>query len=283
METVLTSEGCLYVVATPLGNLGDISARAIEVLTHVDLVLAEDTRHTGALLTHLGLKKRMLSLHAHNESDRTEQLLARLLAGSSVALVSDAGTPLISDPGFPLVREARHRGVTVTPIPGPSAVTAALSVAGIPCDRFAFEGFLPAKPAARKNRLQALSQEQRTLVFYESPHRIEQTVSDLAEIFGPQREAVLLRELTKQFEQVHAEPLGQLTQWLAQDRNRRRGEFVIVVAGAPRSQTSGAPAERVLAILLEYLSVKDAAAAAARITGVSRKTLYQLALGMKEQ
>ncbi len=277
----MEDKGTLYVVATPIGNLADIGARAVEVLGRVDLVAAEDTRHTAGLLSHLGLKKRLLSLHTYNESSRTATLLDLLAQGQSVALVSDAGTPLISDPGFPLVRAAREAGFRVTPVPGPSALVAALSVSGLPCDRFVFEGFLPAKQGARRAHLEVLRNEPRTLVFYESPHRIEATLADMAAVMGGEREAVLLRELTKTFEQIHAAPLARMQPWLAADADHRRGEFVIVLAGA-EAESSDVEAQReVLGVLLDYMRVKDAAAAAARLTGASKRDLYQLALTLK--
>ncbi len=276
-----TGKGVLYIVATPIGNLGDISARAIEVLGQADLVAAEDTRHTAGLLAHLGLKKRLLSLHSFNESARTAPILDALAEGQSVALVSDAGTPLISDPGFPLVRAAREAGFRVSPIPGPSALVAALSVSGLPCDRFVFEGFLPPKSGARQQRLALLRDEPRTLVFYESPHRIEAAVEDMIAVVGGERMAVLLRELTKTFEQIHAAPLLALRDWLAADANHRRGEFVVVLAGAEEREPGVEAQEKMLRVLLDYLSVKDAAAAAARLSGVSKRALYQLALKLK--
>ena len=273
--------GTLYVVATPIGNLADIGARAVETLGAVDLIAAEDTRHTAGLLSHLGLKKPLLSLHTHNESSRTERILAVLAEGRSVALVSDAGTPLISDPGFPLVRAAREAGFRVSPVPGPSALVAALSVSGLPCDRFVFEGFLPARAGPRRARLEELAAEPRTLVFYESPHRIEATIEAMAEVMGAGREAVLLRELTKTFEQIHAAPLAAMRQWLAADADHRRGEFVIVLAGAETETAGQAEQRELLAVLLDYLSVKDASAAAARLTGAPKRALYQLAVEMK--
>ena len=273
--------GALYVVATPIGNLGDIGARAVETLGAVDLIAAEDTRHTAGLLSHLGLKKPLLSLHIYNESSRTEQILAALARGRSVALVSDAGTPLISDPGFPLVRAAREAGYRVTPVPGPSALIAALSVSGLPCDRFVFEGFLPARAGPRRARLEALAAEPRTLVFYESPHRIEATIDVMIEVMGAVREVVLLRELTKTFEQIHAAPLAEMRQWLAFDADHRRGEFVIVLAGAEEVAPVEVEQRELLAVLLDYLSVKDATAAAARLTGAPKRALYQLAVAMK--
>ncbi|MFP5505150.1 MAG: 16S rRNA (cytidine(1402)-2'-O)-methyltransferase [Gammaproteobacteria bacterium] len=272
--------GVLYVVATPIGNRADITARALEVLGTVTRVLAEDTRHSGTLLRALGIATPLLSLHEHNEQAQVDSLLGRLRAGEDLALISDAGTPLISDPGYRLVRAARQAGITVVPVPGPSALIAALSVAGLPTDRFVFEGFLPPKATARRARLQALAAEPRTLVFYEASHRIQECVADLAAAFGAVREAVIARELTKNFEQVQSGALGELEAWLAADPNRLRGEFVVLVAGAPEPEETdvGPEARRVLAVLLRDLPVKQAAALAAEITGARRNALYQLAL-----
>jgi 16S rRNA (cytidine1402-2'-O)-methyltransferase len=276
--------GTLYVVATPLGNLGDISRRALEVLGQVDLVAAEDTRHTAKLLTHFGIATPQLSLHEHNEQERAGQVVSRLRAGTSIALVSDAGTPLISDPGYRLVREARAAGVKVVPVPGPSAVIAALSVSGLPTDRFAFEGFPAAKAGARRRQFDALATEARTLVFYESSHRIGASLADMRDAFGPEREAVLARELTKTFEQVHAAPLGALVEWLEADANRQRGEFVVMVEGhrAGDESMDELEASRVLAILLGELPVKAAAKVAAQLLDRPRNALYDLALRLKK-
>ncbi len=286
---VLTTEepalpaSTLWVVATPIGNLGDLSPRAAAVLRGVDLVAAEDTRHTGKLLAHLGVRKELLSLHTFNEASQVAPLLARVAAGARIALVSDAGTPLISDPGFPLIRAAQDAGIAVVPVPGPSAVVTALSVAGLPCDRFAFEGFLPARQAARRERLEALAAEPRTLVFYEAPHRIEDCLADLCAVMGPAREAALARELTKRFEQIRRAPLGELLEWLRADEHRRRGEFVVMLRGAE----GGAPAsgsldpDRVLSALLDELPVKQAVRLAARLTGANRNDLYKRALELQ--
>ncbi len=270
--------GQLFVVATPIGNLGDLSPRARETLAAVDLIAAEDTRHSRRLLEHFGIHRPLLALHEHNERERCEGLIGRLQAGESVALISDAGTPLISDPGYRLVRAAREAGVPVVPIPGPSALIAALSVAGLPTDRFVFEGFLPAKGQARRNRLRALADEPRTLVFYEAGHRIEAMLADLAASFGGGREAVVARELTKQFEQIEGGPLDHLREWLAADERHRRGEFVVLVAGAPPREAGAGETRRVLEILLRELPVKRAAAVAAELTGQRRNELYRLAL-----
>ena len=272
--------GILYVVATPIGNLEDMSARALKVLQHVDLVAAEDTRHSGTLLTHFGIRAELISLHDHNEAERASALVERLLAGESVALISDAGTPLISDPGFDLVRAARQAGITVTPVPGASALVAALSVSGLPTDRFVFEGFLPAKAAARRERLAALAAEARTLVFYESVHRLKESLEDMASAFGSERGAVLARELTKLHEGVREAPLQALLEWARSDPAAAKGEVVLMVAGATPAEGSAldAEAERLLKILLAELPVKQAAALTAEVTGLNKNPLYQRAL-----
>lgn len=277
--------GTLYVVATPIGNRADISQRALTVLAAVDCILAEDTRHSGVLLHALGLAKPLLSLHEHNEQAQLTGVMSRLQAGQDLALVSDAGTPLISDPGFRLVRAARQAGVSVVPVPGPSALIAALSIAGLPTDRFVFEGFLPPKRVARQQRIQRLQQETRTLVFYESSHRIGDCLQDLAAGLGSDREAVVARELTKAFEQVQSGSLASLQTWLAADPNHSRGEFVLVVHGAeaPAAQSLDLETQRVLDILLGELPLKQAAALTAEITGARKNTVYQAALQRAEQ
>ncbi len=271
--------GALYVVATPIGNLGDISARAIEVLRGVTVIAAEDTRHSGKLLHHFGIKTPTLALHDHNERAVSESIVARLQAGEAVALVSDAGTPLISDPGFHLVAQARAAGCQVIPVPGASALLAALSASGLPSDRFVFEGFLPAKEGARAAKLEQLRDDPRTLVFYEAPHRIEASIAAMAAVLGGARRAVIARELTKTFETIHGDTLAGLLQWLAADANQRKGEFVVVVSGAP-TEVRGVDgeAERVLRLLLAEMSVKQAAALTAKITGVKKNLLYPFAL-----
>ncbi|MEW5757017.1 MAG: 16S rRNA (cytidine(1402)-2'-O)-methyltransferase [Pseudomonadota bacterium] len=276
--------GTLYVVATPLGNLGDITQRALEVLAGVDCIAAEDTRHSGKLLRHFAINTRCIALHEHNERQTAGTLIEWLRQGKSLALISDAGTPLISDPGFFLVREVRNAGFKVVPIPGASALIAALSVAGLPSDRFVFEGFLPAKPSARRKALEALCQESRTLIFYESPHRILECLQDLAEIFGAQRQAVVERELTKTFETIRSAPLGELLEWMMGDENQRKGEFVVLVHGAEPhagAQEHGVDPEQVLRILLAELPVKQAAALAAKICGVKKNEMYTRALAIR--
>ena len=267
--------GCLYVVATPIGHLDDLSPRAANVLAEVDLIAAEDTRHTQQLLAAKGLRRPLLALHDHNEAQQVEQLLARLRAGEHLALVSDAGTPLISDPGFRLVRAAREAGFKVSPIPGACAAIAALSVAGLASDRFVFEGFLPAKYSARRERLQALQDESRTLLFYESSHRIEECLADMAAELGATRQAVLARELTKLFETVLSGSLEALCAQLAADANQRKGEFVVVVQGASENTDARLlEGQRVFALLREHLPASKAAKLAAEISGAPRKALY---------
>ena len=274
--------GTLFVVATPIGNLGDISPRAVETLKRVDRVAAEDTRRTGALLSHLGIRRPMVSLHSHNESGQVEGLLARLVAGESIALVSDAGTPLISDPGFPLIRAARRAGLVVVPLPGPSAVVTALSVSGLPCERFCFEGFLPARAKARRARMQSLAGESRTLVFYESPHRIADFVEDAGVCLGADRPVFVARELTKLHEEGFFGTLGEAATWLAEDDNHRRGEFVVVVGGAARDSGDLVDEDRLLRALLKVLSVKDASRVAAEVLDRPRKQLYQRLLALDD-
>jgi 16S rRNA (cytidine1402-2'-O)-methyltransferase len=280
MTAIHAPAGVLYIVATPIGNLGDITARAIETLKSVALIAAEDTRHSARLLQHFGIQTRMASYHDFSDDARVEQLLRTLLDGQSIALISDAGTPLISDPGYRLVSAVRAQGVKVVPVPGVCAAFAALSAAGIPSDRFTFEGFPPAKQAARLKLFESLQREPRTLVFYESPHRILDCVDDMARGFGSERMAVIARELTKTFETIHGDTLGALQQWLRADENQQRGEFVILLRGAEPVQDEQVPPEarRVLAVLLEELSVKQATALASRLTGVKKNLLYALAL-----
>ncbi len=278
------SAGTLFVVATPIGNLEDISARAVRVLTEVALIAAEDTRHSQRLLQHFGINTPLQACHEHNERDQGGRFIARLLAGEDVALISDAGTPLISDPGFHLVRQARAAGVRVVPIPGACALVAALSAAGLPSDRFIFEGFLPAKSTARCARLETIKEEPRTLIFYEAPHRLLESLQDMGKVFGADRLAVLARELTKTFETLKGLPLGELSKWVASDANQQRGECVLLVAGwqAPEGDSAvSAEALRVLDLLLEDLPVKRAAAVAAEITGARKNVLYQIALERK--
>ncbi|KAF1056447.1 MAG: Ribosomal RNA small subunit methyltransferase I [Pseudomonas delhiensis] len=277
------SLGSLYVVATPIGNLDDITPRALKVLREVALIAAEDTRHSLRLLQHFGIQTPLAACHDHNEREQGGRFLARLQAGEDVALISDAGTPLISDPGFHLVRQVRAAGIRVVPVPGPSAVITALSAAGLPSDRFIFEGFLPAKTVGRRGRLEALREEPRTLIYYEAPHRLLECLEDMCAVFGEERQAVLARELTKTFETLKGLPLGELRDWVRADSNQQRGECVLLLAGwqAPDDEAVSAEAQRVLDLLLAELPVKRAAALAAEITGVRKNLLYQLALERK--
>ncbi|MCY1499986.1 Ribosomal RNA small subunit methyltransferase I [compost metagenome] len=280
-EAPNSSSGTLYVVATPIGNLDDIGARALKVLREVALIAAEDTRHSMRLLQHFGIATPLAACHEHNERDEGGRFLARLQAGDDVALISDAGTPLISDPGYHLVRQARAAGIRVVPVPGPCALIAALSAAGLPSDRFIFEGFLPAKAVGRRTRLEQVREEPRTLIFYEAPHRILECLEDLEAVFGGERQALLARELTKTFETLKGAPLAELRAWVAADSNQQRGECVLLVAGwqAPEGEAAvSAEALRVLDLLLAELPLKRAAALAAEITGVRKNLLYQVAL-----
>lgn len=276
--------GTLYIVATPIGNLDDLSPRAIAVLSGVALIAAEDTRHSGRMLQALGVETRMIALHDHNERDRADQVLQKLEEGSDIALISDAGTPLISDPGFVLVREARRRGLRVSPVPGPCAIVAALCAGGLPTDRFAFEGFLPSKKGARAAMLERLASESSTLVFYESPHRILDAVADIAGAMGAGREIVIARELTKTFETFYAGPVGEVLQTLRDDPHGSRGEFVIMIHGAEKDPAEAGMEEvdRLLKLLLPDLPVKKAAKLVAEITGKAKNDLYQRALTLKD-
>jgi 16S rRNA (cytidine1402-2'-O)-methyltransferase len=272
--------GRLDVIATPIGNLSDLGARARQSLAEADLIAAEDTRHTLVLLRSIGVSRPLLSLHAHNESRRVPEVLARLEAGSVVALVSDAGTPLLSDPGLELVQEAVARGFEVRTIPGPSAITAALTVAGLPTTRFCFEGFLPSRARERRAVLRALANEPRTLVLFEAPHRIAECLADLATAFGAQRQAVIARELTKIHETIYRGTLGELAARALAEPNFQRGEITLVVAGAAASTLSVDPAllQRTVAVLLKELSPGKAAALAAQLTGARRSEAYAFAM-----
>lgn len=293
----INAAGRLYVVATPIGNLADVSARAIQTLTRVTLIAAEDTRHTGALLRHLGIRTPLISLHEHNEAARTPQILERLATGESVALVSDAGTPAISDPGFELVRAAAAAGIEVIAVPGPCAAIAALSIAGLPTDRFCFEGFLPARAAARRARLAALAHEPRTLVLYEAPHRVRALLEACVASLGGERRAVLARELTKLHESLYRGSLAELAQRAEREPELARGEIVLIVAGAAAGAEAGAAAgakdsgaggahngllDRALKPLLKALPLRQAAELAAEIAEVRGNEAYRRALELKE-
>ncbi len=272
----------LSIVATPIGNLGDITLRALDCLRAADAIACEDTRHARRLLDHHGIRGQLLALHEHNEQAAAEKLIGLLAAGKSVALISDAGTPGVSDPGARAVAAVRRAGYRVTPLPGPNAAIAALSAAGLDDPHFHFVGFLPAKLGARRAALAALKGISATLVFYEAPHRIEETVADLAALLEPEREIVVARELTKLFEQIERMPLPEAPAWLAADENRRRGEFVLLVSAPPPAAGIDAESERILALLLEELPVKQAAKLAAAITGQPKNALYERALELKD-
>jgi len=278
-------ECALYVVATPIGNLRDISLRALDVLTSAGAIAAEDTRNTAHLLTHFGIAaNRLMALHQHNERGAAEKIIALLAQGQTVALVSDAGTPAVSDPGALLVEAVRAAGYRVIPIPGANAALAALSAAGLPAPHFLFYGFLPNKSAARCRALQELAALPCTLVFYEAPHRILECVADLQTVFGGERQIVLAREITKMFESIHRCTLAEAMDWLNGDPNRQRGEFVLLVSGAAAKEDGlNAEAEQTLAVLLKELPLRQAVQLAVQITGAGRNELYQRALRLKEQ
>jgi 16S rRNA (cytidine1402-2'-O)-methyltransferase len=269
--------GRLYIVATPIGNLGDITLRALDTLRQVDHVAAEDTRHSRRLLQHFNITTPLIAYHDHSDDKREQKLLAHLQDDQSVALVSDAGTPLICDPGYTLVKQAIQRGIEVQSVPGPCALIATLSIAGLPTERFVFEGFLPAKTTARSNYLLTLQNEPRTLVFYESSHRILDSLRSMVQVFGHQREAVVCRELTKIYEICLRGPLGDLLERVSEDANQQRGEFVLVVDGyhAPKSESLTVEQQRIMKVLAEELSHKQAASIGAQLTGVKKRTLYQ--------
>ena len=277
-------QGKLYVVATPIGNLEDITNRALATLSSVDLIAAEDTRHSRNLLQQYGINTEMMSLHEHNEASRIGKILRLLEEGSSVALISDAGTPLISDPGFRLVLAAHEAGIKPVPVPGPSAISTMLSVAGQPVERFCFEGFLSSKPAARRKQLHRLISESRTMVLYESSHRIHDSLQDMRNIFGSSRCCTVGRELTKRFESLYRGTLAEVLQEMALDINSTRGEFVVVIAGAEENPDESVENGRlIMDVLLTELSVSQAASLAARISGARKKALYEYGLGIREK
>jgi len=279
------NSGILYLIATPIGNLGDLSPRACETLKQVDLIAAEDTRHSARLLQHYGISTSMMALHEHNEAQQTEKLIARLQNDESIAVISDAGTPLISDPGAPLVLAAHQAGIRVEPVPGPCAAISALSASGLPASKFIFEGFLPAKKSSRRSHLESLMQEHRTMIFYESPHRLMASMEDLIAVFGDDRPATLARELTKRFETIRLSTLAELYQWLQADANQQKGEFVLLVAGMKKREVEADDGEliRVLTILLTDLPLKQAAQLAGKITGTKRNHAYEVALRLSDK
>jgi len=287
---VIKSAGRLYVVATPIGNLGDLSERAREILRSVSLIAAEDTRHTGVLLKHFGIQTPQVSLHEHNEQQRSGGIIERLRQGASVALVSDAGTPAINDPGFELVRAAAAAGCEILAVPGPCAAIAALSIGGLPTDRFCFEGFLPARGAARRKRLQSLAAEARTLVLYEAPHRVRETLEDCAAVFGAERNATVAREITKLHETTYRGSLRDLLERAGSDADFGRGEIVLLIAGLPQAPADeeggadghGGALDRVLKILLAELPLRQAAQLAAQIVDARGNEAYKRALQLKD-
>ncbi|VEJ08637.1 16S rRNA (cytidine(1402)-2'-O)-methyltransferase [Actinobacillus delphinicola] len=272
--------GILYIVPTPIGNLQDITQRALQIFEEVDLIAAEDTRHSGLLLSHYGIKKPFFALHDHNEQQKAAALVEKLSQGSNIALVSDAGTPLISDPGFHLVRACRQAGIKVVPLAGACAAITALSAAGIPSDRFCFEGFLPAKSKGRLDRLNTVADETRTMIFYESTHRILQTLADMRTVFGGERYVVLARELTKTWETIVGDTFDNLIPWLEEDANRTKGEMVVIVEGKTEVENDEIPAnaQKALALLVKELPLKKAAAITAELYDVKKNQLYQWGL-----
>ena len=278
--------GILYIVATPIGNLQDITHRALDTFAQVDLIAAEDTRHSGLLLSHYGIKKPFFALHDHNEQEKAHILVEKLKQGSNIALISDAGTPLISDPGFHLVRQCREAGIRVVPLPGACAAITALCASGIASDRFCFEGFLPAKSKARKDKLENIAEEDRTLIFYESTHRILDTLEDMQSVLGDERYIVLAREITKTWETITGNTIKNLREWLLEDPNRTKGEMVLIVEGKPKSDNNdeiSPQAVKALELIAEELPLKKAAAIVAELYGYKKNALYQFGLAHLEK
>ncbi|WP_118806078.1 16S rRNA (cytidine(1402)-2'-O)-methyltransferase [Haemophilus haemolyticus] len=278
--------GILYIVATPIGNLQDITQRALDTFAQVDLIAAEDTRHSGLLLSHYGIKKPFFALHDHNEQEKAHILVEKLKQGSNIALISDAGTPLISDPGFHLVRQCREAGICVVPLPGACAAITALCASGIASDRFCFEGFLPAKSKARKDKLENIAEEDRTLIFYESTHRILDTLEDMQLVLGEERYIVLAREITKTWETITGNTIKNLREWLLEDPNRTKGEMVLIVEGKPKSDNNdeiSPQAVKALELIAEELPLKKAAAIVAELYGYKKNALYQFGLAHLEK
>ena len=278
--------GILYIVATPIGNLQDITQRALDTFAQVDLIAAEDTRHSGLLLNHYGIKKPFFALHDHNEQEKAHILVEKLKQGSHIALISDAGTPLISDPGFHLVRQCRESGIRVVPLPGACAAITALCASGIASDRFCFEGFLPAKSKARKDKLENIVEEDRTLIFYESTHRILDTLEDMQSVLGEERYIVLAREITKTWETITGNTIKNLREWLLEDPNRTKGEIVLIVEGKPKSDNNdeiSSQAVKALELIAEELPLKKAAAIVAELYGYKKNALYQFGLAHLEK
>ena len=277
----MNQTGILYIIATPIGNLQDITQRALETFAQVDLIAAEDTRHSGLLLNHYGIKKPFFALHDHNEQQKADLLVEKLQQGTNIALISDAGTPLISDPGFHLVRKCRQAGLKVVPLPGACAAITALCASGIASDRFCFEGFLPAKTKARKDKLQNIAEEDRTLIFYESTHRILDTLEDIEAVLGADRYIVLAREITKTWETISGDTVSNLRQWLAEDPNRTKGEMVLIIEGKPKTEDNdkiNPQAIKALQLIAKELPLKKAAAIVAELYGYKKNALYQFGI-----
>lgn len=277
----MNQTGILYIVATPIGNLQDITQRALDTFAQVDLIAAEDTRHSGLLLNHYGIKKPFFALHDHNEQQKADLLVEKLQQGTNIALISDAGTPLISDPGFHLVRKCRQAGLKVVPLPGACAAITALCASGIASDRFCFEGFLPAKPKARKDKLQNIAEEDRTLIFYESTHRILDSLEDIETVLGADRYIVLAREITKTWETISGDTVTNLRQWLTEDPNRTKGEMVLIIEGKPKTEENDSinpQAIKALTLIAKELPLKKAAAIVAELYGYKKNALYQFGL-----
>lgn len=283
MTTITIQPGTLYIVATPIGNLGDITLRALDVLKHVDLIAAEDTRHSGILMQHFAIKTKLFALHDHNEQQKSAQIISQLKSGLSIALISDAGTPLINDPGYHLVKECRQQDITVVPIPGACAAITALCAAGLATDRFGYEGFLPAKSKARIDYLNQIAYQTRTLIFYESTHRLMDSLTDMQQVLGDSRTLVLAKELTKTWETIISAPIKQIIDWLNEDPNRQKGEFVLVVDGAPKANDDDIDPDalRLLNLLQQNLPLKTAAALTAEFFGLKKNQLYQMGLDNK--
>jgi len=278
------NQGVLYIVATPIGNRSDITQRAIDILSDVDLIAAEDTRHSRHLLQNFNIKTKLWAYHDHNEMQQTPILIEKLQAGSNVALISDAGTPLLSDPGYRLVKAAHEANIKVSPLPGPCAAIAALSASGLPTDRFYFAGFPPAKSAARVHFYEQLCDETSTLIFYESSHRIENSLFDMSKVFGPERQAVLAREITKTFETIRKASLCDLLKWVSEDENQRKGEFVLIIQGnEDQASENTVSLEQTLKILMEELPLKQAVKLAANLMGMKKNQVYKVALDMQSK
>lgn len=284
-QNLENAAGSLYIVATPIGNLEDLSQRALDTLRNVDIIAAEDTRHSKHLLAYYNISRPLVSCHDHNEDKKADSFIEKIRKGLNIALISDAGTPLISDPGYRLVKAAHEQGVSVVPIPGACAAIAALSAAGLPSDKFSFEGFLPAKSSARIHQLQQLTFEERTMIFYEAPHRVLACLDNMLETFGPERQVALARELTKKFETIRLGTLSSLVEWSSGDSDQQRGEIVIIVSGFEKQNKNELSAEekRIMRVLLEELPLSQAAAIGSKLLDMGKKNLYDYGLRQKNK